>query len=190
MEIRMRFKKLICLGLSIAMLVSAAGCGNSGSPASEAPAFDAQTSSEAEADSAKDTAGAVGEEESSGQDSAAEAGTASTEAASAEEKEISPEDISVTWEDSHVYSKLTLGSYDTIVTYGVKGYEDVPFIKASDYLEILFEGMPMTSLENGIMTVTVNGAEAVIDPAADTIRDRREAGHCLSQRISHACHSL
>ena len=170
MEIRMRFKKLICLGLSIAMLVSAAGCGNSGSPASEAPAFDAQTSSEAEADSAKDTAGAVGEEESSGQDSAAEAGTASTEAASAEEKEISPEDISVTWEDSHVYSKLTLGSYDTIVTYGVKGYEDVPFIKASDYLEILFEGMPMTSLENGIMTVTVNGAEAVIDPAADTIR--------------------
>ena len=170
MEIRMRFKKLICLGLSIAMLVSAAGCGNSGSPAAEAPAFDAQTSSEAEADSAKDTAGAVGEEESSGQDSAAEAGTASTEAASAEEKEISPEDISVTWEDSHVYSKLTLGSYDTIVTYGVKGYEDVPFIKASDYLEILFEGMPMTSLENGIMTVTVNGAEAVIDPAADTIR--------------------
>ena len=166
----MRFKKLICLGLSIAMLVSAEGCGNSGSPASEAPAFDAQTSSEAEADSAKDTAGAVGEEESSGQDSAAEAGTASTEAASAEEKEISPEDISVTWEDSHVYSKLTLGSYDTIVTYGVKGYEDVPFIKASDYLEILFEGMPMTSLENGIMTVTVNGAEAVIDPAADTIR--------------------
>ena len=166
----MRFKKLICLGLSIAMLVSAAGCGNSGSPAAEAPAFDAQTSSEAEADSAKDTAGAVGEEESSGQDSAAEAGTASTEAASAEEKEISPEDISVTWEDSHVYSKLTLGSYDTIVTYGVKGYEDVPFIKASDYLEILFEGMPMTSLENGIMTVTVNGAEAVIDPAADTIR--------------------
>ena len=85
----MRFKKLICLGLSIAMLVSAAGCGNSGSPAAEAPAFDAQTSSEAEADSAKDTAGAVGEEESSGQDSAAEAGTASTEAASAEESEDS-----------------------------------------------------------------------------------------------------
>ena len=166
----MRFKKLICIGLSIALLASAAGCGGSGAPVSEAPSTEGQTAVEAAADPAGGAAGDKADKALSTESgTAAAAETASTIAAAVEEKEISPEDISVTWEDSHVYGELTLGAYDTIVTYGVKGYEDVPFIKASDYLNILFEGKEKIFLENGVMTIRVNGTDAVIDPGADTI---------------------
>ena len=100
----------------------------------------------------------------------AEAGASEADAAAAAEtEEIAPEDISIIWDDSRVYGSLTLGKYDVITTYGVKGYEDVPFIKASDYLEILEEGKEKIVLENGVMRVFLNGTEAVIDPAADTI---------------------
>ena len=183
----MRLKNLICIGLSIAMIASAAGCGSS---VSESPSAGGQTAAEAEAEaSAASAGGAAGAEQGGGVSSmsstvtaatgaetaaesstAAAAGAGSTAAAAAEDTEISPEDVSVTWEDSHVYKKLTLGTYDTITTYGVKGYEDVPFIKASEYLELLFEGRQRTAVENGIMTVSMNGTEAVIDPAEDTIR--------------------
>ena len=180
----MRLKNLICIGLSIAMIASAAGCGSS---VSESPSAGGQTAAEAKADAlAGDAAGteqggegssmsstvtaATGAETAAESSTAAAAGAGSTAAAAAEDTEISPEDVSVTWEDSHVYKKLTLGTYDTITTYGVKGYEDVPFIKASEYLELLFEGRQRTAVENGIMTVSMNGTEAVIDPAEDTIR--------------------
>ena len=211
----MRFKKLICIGLSIALLASAAGCGGSGAPASEAPSTEGQTAVEAAADPAGGAAGDKADKALSTESgTAAAAETASTIAAAAEEKEISPEDISVTWEDSHVYGELTLGAYDTIVTYGVKGYEDVPFIKASDYLNILFEGKEKIFLENGVMTIRVNGTDAVIDPGADTIvfdnparlrssglidngicekqvhPDRGEICNHITQRLPHACHSL
>ena len=85
-------------------------------------------------------------------------------------EEISPEDISVTWDDSHVFMNLSLGQFKTITTYGVKGYEDVPFISASDYLDILCEGKENITVEDGVMKIALNGTEAVIDPAADTIR--------------------
>ena len=84
-------------------------------------------------------------------------------------EEISPEDISVTWEDSRVYKELTLGKYTSITTYGVKGFEDVPFISAHDYLDILCDGRETITTEDGVMKVVMNGSEAVIDPAADTI---------------------
>ena len=165
----MRLRKLICLGLSAVMVLSAAGCGaaTGASTAGDQPAAEAEAgASEADA-AAEDSAeadAAQSEEEGAAQDAAAEAGG---DAAAAEE--IAPEDISVTWEDSHVYGSLTLGQYSVITTYGVKGYEDVPFIRVSDYLGILEEGRQKITLENGVMRVSVNGTEAVIDPAADTI---------------------
>ena len=165
----MRLRKLICLGLSAVMVLSAAGCGaaTGASTAGDQPAAEAEAgASEADA-AAEDSAeadAAQSEEEGAAQDAAAEAGG---DTAAAEE--IAPEDISVTWEDSHVYGSLTLGQYSVITTYGVKGYEDVPFIRVSDYLGILEEGRQKITLENGVMRVSVNGTEAVIDPAADTI---------------------
>ncbi len=89
--------------------------------------------------------------------------------AESETEEISPEDISVLWEDSHVFTDLSLGRYTTIKTYAVKGYEDVPFIRADDYLDIICEGKERITMENGILTVSVNGTEAVIDTSEDTV---------------------
>lgn len=98
---------------------------------------------------------------------------ASPKAVSTKEKdaeEILPGDISVTWDNSRVYTDLTVGRYKTITTYGVKGYEDVPFISAHDYLDILCEGKEKISTEDGVMKIFFNGTEAVIDTEADTIR--------------------
>jgi hypothetical protein len=86
-----------------------------------------------------------------------------------EEKEITAEDISVLWDDSHVYGGTSLGKYDTITTYAVNGYEDVPFITARDYLYLLFEGKERVSVEDGVMKIEINGTEAGIDPEGDTI---------------------
>ena len=83
--------------------------------------------------------------------------------------EISEKDVSVTWKDSRIYPQLTLGQYRTISTYGVKGYEDVPFMMVSDYLDILFDGRQKVTVEDGVMKIDVNGTEAVIDPGTDTI---------------------
>lgn len=147
----MRIRKLLCIGLSVTLLVSAAACGSD----TPGPSASAQKNlpAAAEADSAASTSAAL---------------PAGADAAAGEE--IAPEDISVTWKDSHVYTDLTLGRYDTITTYGVEGYEDVPFIKASDYLNILFEGKQKTAMRDGVLIVEANGTEAVIDPSADTIR--------------------
>ena len=82
------------------------------------------------------------------------------------------EDISITWEDSHFYPEMSLGKFLTLNTYGVKGYEEVPFIAVQDYLEVLFEGKARTTVENGVMTVDVSNTQIVIDPSADTIHFR------------------
>ena len=82
------------------------------------------------------------------------------------------EDISITWEDSHFYPERSLGKFLTLNTYGVKGYEEVPFIAVQDYLEVLFEGKARTTVENGVMTVDVSNTQIVIDPSADTIHFR------------------
>lgn len=148
----MKFKKLICIVLSMAMIGSAAGCGSTGAATSQAADEAAGTG-----DSVSATSGVENTDV-----------TATPEVANKVE-EIAADDISVTWEDSHVYTELTLGRYYPITTYGVKGYEEVPFISASDYLDILCEGKQRTSVEDGVMKITVNGSEAVIDPFADTI---------------------
>ncbi len=90
---------------------------------------------------------------------------------SAEKKtdSVSAEDISVTWQDSRVYTDLTLGRYTEITTYGMKGYEDVPFIKLSDYAGILFGGTERITVQDVVMTVTVNGSEITVDPETDTM---------------------
>ena len=161
----MQLKKMLCIGLSFAMIVSAAGCGNT--------ATGAATSADAEG--TEETADAAGAEESAAADAAAETGAAADDSAAvndaadtvkaadtaanrAPSEEIPAEDISVTWDDSR-----------TITTYGVKGYEDVPFIAADDYLNVLLEGKEKVSMEDGKMTVLSYGSAAVIDPAADTI---------------------
>lgn len=164
----MRFKKLICIGLSLVMIASAAGCGGAtgaASAVSEPAAAAEPAAAEPAGTEAAEPAAAEAAAEPAAEPAAADA-TATTAAAD----EIPAADISVTWEDSRVYPTLSLGKFITITTYGVKGYEDVPFIKATDYLRILFEGKERVSMENGVMKVVMNGAEAVIDPAADTIR--------------------
>lgn len=93
---------------------------------------------------------------------------ADTPAAAAEE-EIPAEDISVLWEDSRFYYGTSLGQYQTIKTYAVKGFEDVPFIRASDYLDFLYEGSQRVEVEDGVMKITVNGAQVIIDSKADTL---------------------
>ena len=147
----MRIKKLLCLTLTAAMIGTTAACGSS---AVIDPAADSQVEQAASTE--------AGEED---------------QAAS---EEIKPEDISVTWEDSRVYSKVTLGNYQEVVTYGVKGYEDVPFMLASDYLNIMFEGKEKISTEDGVMKIAVNGTEAAIDSKEDTVcfeNSARFAGH-------------
>ncbi len=139
-ECFMKFNRFAAFGLTLVMMVSCIGHSNA--------AFAAGTSGSLSA--------TISDEE--------------ILSGSMADEEIRPEDISVTWEDSHVYTDLTLGRYTTIRTYGVKGYPDVPFISAADYLGILCEGKERVSLEDGVMKITVNGTEAVIDPVADTIR--------------------
>ena len=84
-------------------------------------------------------------------------------------EEISPDEISVTWDDSRVFTKLSLGKYDTITTYGVEGYDEVPFLSVNAYLDILLEGREKITTEDGVMRIQMNGTEAVIDPVEDTI---------------------
>ena len=163
----MKLRKTICLLLTLAMVASATACGGAGA---EAPAG-GSTTEEVKADSASpetDTAPAPDAAEAAGTAAAAAAAGSTAKESAAEE--IPAEDVSVTWEDSRVYTELTLGKYDTIPTFGVKGYEDVPFIRASDYLALLFEGRQNITRQDGVLTVSVNDTEAVIDPAADTIR--------------------
>lgn len=136
-------RKLICAGLAMIMAASSALCA---AAAVEAPAG------------------------RQAYEAAVEGNTSGTGNTTGQTEEFRPEDVSVTWEDSRVFMDLTLGKYQTIRTYGVKGYEDVPFISAADYLALLYEGRERISMENGRMKIGVNGAEAVIDPYADTIR--------------------
>ena len=86
-----------------------------------------------------------------------------------EETEFSSDDISVKWKESHFYFETSLGRYKILPTYAVRGYEDVPFIRVSDYLDAVFEGKAEVFSADGLMKVSMNGTEAVIDPEKDTI---------------------
>ena len=170
----MHNKRIICMGLSLIMTATALlGCGGStgAATASEPQAAEAQAEGAEEnaegAEAAEENAEAA--DAAGAQGEAPEGTAADNTAAAAAGEEIAPEDISVTWEDSHVYGGLTLGRYDTVTTYGVKGYEDVPFIRVSDYMNFICDGKQRSVMENGVMKISINGAEITVDPAADTI---------------------
>ena len=171
----MRLKKLICLGLSLVMVLSAtAGCGGATGAATAGVPAAQEAAAEPAADSAGEKAEAAQEAAPEAQEAAAETSAetpaeASEPAAASAGEEIAQGDISVTWDDSRIYPKLTLGRYKTVTTYGVKGYEDVPFLKVTDYMDVIAEGKQKITFEDGGMKISLNGAEAVIDPEADTI---------------------
>ena len=164
----MNLKKVISLGLTLVMLSTCAGCGGAAA-SSSLPAGGTTKEAVQEAEAA---AGEAAEEAQA--DAASE--TEAEAAGAAAGAEIAASDISVKWEDSRVYSGTGLGNYIPIVTYEVKGYEDVPFIKASDYMNIITKGRARCSMDGGVMTVLHNGTKSVIDPDADTIMFEDPAG--------------
>ena len=187
----MEFKKLISIGLSLVMIVSAAGCGGatgaatSGGDTTAAEAVAAEPAAGEAEDDANADANAVTPADANAEAPAGEApageapadanatpaaGEAEADAAAAPAgEEIAQADISVKWEDSRIYAGSSLGNYITVKTYEVKGYEDVPFMKASDYLNMLYEGKERITVENGVLKFEVNGSTTTIDSAADTI---------------------
>ena len=169
----MKLKKLISIGLSLVMIASAAGCGGATGAATSGGDATVEAAAEDGVDEAAEPAGAEGAADAAA-DAGAEAGAdeaaePAAEAGAAAGEEIAEADISVKWDDSHIYFGSSLGKYMTVKTYEVKGYEDVPFMKASDYLKLIFEGKERVSMENGVLKFVVNGSTSTIDPAADTI---------------------
>ena len=163
----MQYKKILSVGLSLIMALSAAGCG-AATGASTAAGEAAEEAAQPAA--AQETQDAAAAGEAAPEETAQEAaGTDAAAQAAAGSEEIPQSDVSVKWDDSLLYPGTSLGNPVTLTTYEVKGYEDVPFIKASDYLKFLFEGKEKVSMENGVMIVSINGTTATIDPAADTI---------------------
>ena len=160
---QMKGEKILCLGLSLIMVLSAAACGGA-TGASSAANADVPAAEEAAGEAAAPAESGEPDAEAAG---GAEQADASTAANAGEE--IPESDISVKWDDSRIFRGTSLGNYKTVTTYEVKGYEDVPFIKASDYLDVIFEGKEKTSIQDGVMTITVNETTGTIDAAADTI---------------------
>lgn len=167
----MQYKRILSIGLSLVLAISSAACGaatgasTSGDQPKEETAAAAEGEETADAAGAEDAAPAAGAE-----DAAPAAGSEeAAPAAAADSAEIPASDISVKWDDSRIYGGTSLGKYDVITTYEVKGYEDVPFIKASDYLRNLCEGKEKVTMQDGVMKLEYNNTVATIDPAADTI---------------------
>ena len=151
---QMKKKRLLCLGLSMIMILSATACGGATGASSAAAAGEAAVPAE----SGEPDAEAVGAAEQTDASAVENAG-----------EEIPESDISVKWDDSRIFLGTSLGNFSTVTTYEVKGYEDVPFIKASDYLDVILEGKEKISIQDGVMTIAVNETTGTIDAAADTI---------------------
>lgn len=149
-------KRIVSLLLTTVMTVSMAACGAEGI-----------------ADALPDTEIASGETEEPApepKDQKEEDASDATENETvALDEEISADDVSVLWEDSRIYPETSLGKYSFITTYAVKGYEDVPFIRAKEYMDIIFEGKAEATLEDGVIKVSMNETNAVIDPAENTV---------------------
>ena len=172
----MQYKRILSIGLSLVLAISSAACGaaTGASTSGEQPAE--ETAGAAEGEETADAAG--GEAEAApaagAEDAAPAAGSEeAAPAAAAQSAEIPASDISVKWDDSRVYGGTSLGSYDVITTYEVKGYEDVPFIKASDYLRNLCEGKEKVTMQDGDTIVMENPCQlranavvkgAIVDP--------------------------
>lgn len=165
----MRSKKILSIGLSLIMILSLAACGGATGASTAGGDAAAEETAEAVAEPAEN----AGEEASpeAGEQTAdgAEQGEATQEAAAGAVDEIPAGDISVKWDDSHIYRETSLGNYATVTTYEVKGYEQVPFLKASAYLDVLLEGKEKISVNGDNMEIAVNGTTAKIDASADTI---------------------
>lgn len=175
----MVIKKMICICLAVTMLVSMTACAGSAAGGTE-PLGSQKEEASSDAVSGQDAKTSEVDADSSEVDAAADTDPADAAAASAGatnvqkaaeagREEISAGDISVLWEDSRVFSGTSLGKYVVMPTYAVKGYEDVPFIRASDYLNVLCDGRQRTQVKDGIMKIDLNGTEAVIDSKEDTV---------------------
>ena len=167
----MQYKRILSIGLSLVLAISSAACGaaTEASTSGEQPAE--ETAAAAEGEETADAAGAEDAAPAAGAEDAAPAAGSeeAAPAAAADSSEIPASDISVKWDDSRIYGGTSLGKYDVITTYEVKGYEDVPFIKASDYLRNLCEGKSRVTMQDGVMKLDYNNTVATIDSAADTI---------------------
>ena len=144
------------------MILSATACGG---------ATGASSAANADAPAAEDAAGEAAVPAESGEPDAEAVAAEQTDASAVENagEEIPESDISVKWDDSRIFLGTSLGNFSTVTTYEVKGYEDVPFIKASDYLDVILEGKEKISIQDGVMTIAVNETTGTIDAAADTI---------------------
>ncbi|WP_408071854.1 S41 family peptidase [Butyrivibrio sp. JL13D10] len=172
-------KKIIALLLLVTLTLSACGAANSNASqtgstaiASDEDASIGTASDEGDSDAATDTA--VDAVKDTAKDAATDTGSSSADATTSEKgqadnEDFSDGDIKLLWDDSRVYLTPKLGSNSVLPTYSVKGYEDVPFVKATNYLDIIFERSAYSTLEDGVLKVHRNGTEAVIDPEADTI---------------------
>ena len=141
----MRSKKLLCLLTAFVLAASTAACGSSGD--SDPGAEQKTAATQTQTASAKEYQSVL-----------------------PDEKDISPEDISVLWEDSRFYGGTGLNKFETVKTYAVKGFDDVPFMTVSDYMRCCFNNEPVVTVDKGICKISVNGTEAVIDPDTNTIK--------------------
>lgn len=139
----MKLKKLISLGMTALLAFSTISCGSTAT----SPALPNDPS-------VKETATA---------ESTAESETKNLV------EEIAFDDVSVTWEDSRVYKDLTLGRYRTIPTYGVKGYDDVPFIRLTDYTGIIFADQEVITVGEEYTNIYINGTNIRVYPFEDTV---------------------
>ena len=103
---QMKKEKILCLGLSLIMVLSAAACGGA-TGASSAANADVPTAEEAAGEAAAPAESGEPDAEAAG---GAEQADASTAANAGEE--IPESDISVKWDDSRIFRGTSLGNYD------------------------------------------------------------------------------
>ena len=155
----MKLKRLVSLSLALALAVPLGACVNLAEPT--------ETASTEAGEQEQVSAETEGQEASEPTEEAADQTT--DQAATPEPATISPDDVSVTWDESRVFTGTSLGNYETITTYAVAGYDDVPFLRTSDYLKTAINPMISTSFEDGMLKFQVNGTEGYVDPKTATI---------------------
>lgn len=142
----MRSKKLLCLLIAFVMAVSTAACGNSGKQDVGSEVKTTAEETQTKPAPSKDAQSVL-----------------------PDKKDISSEDISVLWDDSRFFTNTSLNKYETVKTYAVKGFDDIPFMTVSDYMRVCFDQKPVVTMDKGVCTISLNGTEATINPETDTI---------------------
>lgn len=97
--------------------------------------------------------------------SAAESAAAEIEAPPAD---VLPDNVKVQYEDSRFFEEGSIGRWTTIATYAVDGFEDVPYISVKQYLAYICDDVSF-AWDDGILTATHCGSNAVIDTKENTI---------------------